>query len=211
MQAEDVSLVARSEWTSAATGAGDAPSWYCARTKPKNEHIAAANVRVNLGLEVFHPRLRSKQRTYRGVVRLVTEPVFPCYIFVRCVIDESIDHLRHTSGISSIVNFGRRIPRVPEAAIAELQECFGTEEMLDFDKHPAVGDGVRIYAGAFFGMQAVVLRSWPAKRRVQILLDILGRPTPLEVDSSLVQLENKPMAELLPVLAAPRPAIAAAW
>jgi transcriptional antiterminator RfaH len=211
MQSEYVSAAARPEWSSPTARADEAPAWYCARTKPKNEHIAAANVRVNLGLEVFHPRLRSKQRTYRGVIRLVTEPLFPGYIFVRCVLEQSIDQLRHTSGISSIVNFGKRIPAVPEAAMAELQECFGTEEMLDYDKHPAVGDGVRIYAGAFFGMQAVVLRSWPAKRRVQILLDILGRPTPLEMDSSLVQLENKPMAELLPVLAAPGAAVAAAW
>jgi len=209
MQTEDVSLLARPELPSHTAGAGDASAWYCARTKPKNEHIAAANVRVNLGLEVFLPRLRSKQRTCRGVVRTVTEPVFPGYIFVRCEIGQCIDQLRHTSGISSIVNFGKRIPSVPETAIVELQECFGMEDLLDFDKHPAVGDGVRLYAGAFFGIQAVVLRSWPARRRVQVLLDILGRPTPLEVDSSEVQVENKSMAELLPILAASQVAFAA--
>ena len=186
------------------------PAWYCARTKPKNEHIAAANVRRNLGLEVFHPRLQSEQTTCHGVIRHIREPLFPGYIFVRCVMEESLDPIRHTSGISSIVNFGQRIPEVPEAVIGELQECFGVEEMLALNKEPSVGDGVTLCAGAFFGMQAVVLRAWPAKRRVQILLDILGRPTPIEVDSSLVQMQNKPMAELLPALAAPYAMYAAA-
>ncbi len=187
-----------------------APAWYCARTKPKNEHIAAANLRRNLGLEVFHPRLRSEKTTCRGVIKRVTEPLFPGYIFVRCVIEGSIDQIRHTTGISSLVSFGQKIPTVPEMVIAELQECFGVEEMLAIDKQPCAGDGVTLCAGAFFGMQAVVLRSWPAKRRVQILLDILGRPTPMEVDSSLVTLESKPVADWLPALAAAEEAYAVA-
>jgi len=43
------------------------PAWYCARTKPKHEHIAAANLQKNLGLEVFHPRLRMERATRRGI------------------------------------------------------------------------------------------------------------------------------------------------
>ena len=179
------------------------PAWYCARTKPKSEHIAAANLRKNLGLEVFQPRLQSEQTTIRGVIKRVTEPLFPGYIFVRCVIEQSADQIRHTVGISSIVNFGQRIPTVPDSVVGELQECFGAEEMLAIDKHPLAGDGVTLCAGVFFGMQAVVLRAWPTKRRVQILLDILGRPTPMEVDTSLIGFERKPVAEWLPTLAAP--------
>ncbi len=42
-------------------------AWYCARTKPKHEHIAAANLLKNLGLEVFNPRLRVERATQRGL------------------------------------------------------------------------------------------------------------------------------------------------
>src|ERR1035441_10334880 len=59
-------------------------AWYCARTKPKHEHIAAATLRRDLGLEVFNPRLRSERATFRGVIKRVTDPLFPCYIFIRC-------------------------------------------------------------------------------------------------------------------------------
>ena len=200
MPVTDFSLTARSAWDLSSPKVN--PAWYCARTKPKNEHIAAANVRRHLGLEVFHPRLRLERVTRSGVARHVAEPLFPCYIFVRCVMEEKLDDLRHTSGISTVVNFGRKIPAIPASVIEELQDCFGAGETLDMDNQPAAGDGVTLGAGAFFGMQAVVLRTWPAKRRIQILLDILGRPTPIEVDSSLLTLQNKPVAELLPSLAA---------
>jgi hypothetical protein len=42
----------------------------------------------------------------------------------------------------------------------------------------------------------------PARQRVQILLDILGRPTLVEVDRHSVTLENRRVADLMPSLAA---------
>src|ERR1035437_7056241 len=130
-------------------------AWYCARTKPKHDHIAAANLRKNLGLEVFSPRLRSEQTTIRGVIKSITEPVFPGYVFVRCAIEEHLDQIRHTSGIGGVVNFGGRIPTVPAEVLEDLRTCFGAEEVLNLQKDPAPGDGVTLAGGAFQGMQAI--------------------------------------------------------
>jgi len=177
-------------------------AWYCARTKPKHDHIAAANLRKNLGLEVFSPRLRSEQTTIRGVVKNVTEPVFPGYVFVRCAMEDHIEPIRHTSGISGLVSFGGRMPQVPADVVEDLRSCFGAEEVLNLDRDPSPGDGVTLAGGAFMGMQAVVLRSWPARRRVQVLLEILGRPTPMEVDRNLLTLHRCSLARWLPELAA---------
>jgi hypothetical protein len=52
-------------------------------------------------------------------------------------------------------------------------------------------------------MDAQVLKSLPAKKRVQILLDILGRPTTVEVGSESVKLTKNTVADLVPFLAAP--------
>src|SRR5206468_2407925 len=87
-------------------------AWYCARTQPKHEHIAAANVGKKLGLEVFHPRLRLERATRRGPVRVI-EPLFPCYIFIRCQLNEWLSEIRYVTGISSLVHFGQKIPSVP--------------------------------------------------------------------------------------------------
>jgi transcriptional antiterminator RfaH len=176
------------------------PAWYCARTKPKHEHIAAANLQKNLGLEVFHPRLRLERATRRGVMRVV-EPLFPCYIFVRCHLAENLDGIRHVNGISSLVHFGKRVPVVPDVAIEELRQCFGTEEFMTLQDGLVAGTEVVIAAGAFLGYSAKVVRALPAVRRVQILLDFLGRPTLAEADRSSLKLLNQQVADRLPMLA----------
>ena len=179
------------------------PSWYCARTKPKHEHIATANLRKYLGLQVFNPQLRMERSTRRGPVR-VTEALFPCYIFVRCVIQERMDDIRYTNGISSIVHFADRIPPVSDTVIEDLQACFAAEEPMAVQEPLSPGVDVVIGEGAFSGMRASVLRVMPAGRRVQVLLDILGRPTAVEVDRRSVTLERNTLADLVPLLAAPQ-------
>lgn len=176
-------------------------AWYSARTKPKHEHIAAANLRKNLGLEVFSPRLRLEKLTRRGLVR-VTEPLFPCYIFVRCVIEDRFTEIQHTSGVNRLVHFGGRIPAVPDLVIAELQDYFETDEIITVDNHLTPGDEVTVASGAFAGLSAFVLKNLPAKKRVQILLDILGRPTSVEVERDAVMLNKNSLADLAPMLAA---------
>ena len=177
-------------------------AWYCARTKPKHEHIAAANLRRNLELQVFHPRLRIERATQRGVMRVV-EPLFPCYIFIRCVLEDNFSDIRHTNGISSLVHFGLKIPAVPDAIVEELRECFEDDDPITVEERISPADEVIFVEGAFTGMHAFVLRVMPAKRRVQVLLEVLGGLTPVEVERSAVVLEKNTLADFVPVLAAP--------
>ena len=178
------------------------PAWYSARTKPKHEHIATASLRRHLALEVFFPRIRLEKPTRRGLVR-VMEPLFPCYIFIRCVVEDCVNDIQRVSGVSRLVQFGNKFPQVADVIIEELKACFGTEELLVVENRLAPGDEVTVATGAFAGMDAQVLKSLPAKKRVQILLDILGRPTTVEVGSESVKLTKNTVADLVPFLAAP--------
>ena len=74
---------------------------------------------------------------------------------------------------------------IADRIIEELQECFEAGETV------APGDEVVVGEGALAGMRAFVLRLMPARRRVQILLDILSGPTPMEVDRSSLVLEKR--------------------
>jgi len=198
----DSAIEGTSHWVANRRDADASLAWYCARTKPKHEHIAAANVRENLELEVFHPRLRIERATHRGVMRVV-EPLFPCYIFVRCVLKEDLGDIRHTSGISSLVHFGHNIPAVPDSIIEELRECFEADDQMTVEDRISPADEVIFVQGAFAGMRAFVLRVMPAKKRVQVLLDVLGGPTPVEVERKAIVLERNTLADFVPVLAAP--------
>ena len=178
----------------------EALAWYCARTHPKHEHIAAGGLKKNLGLEVFHPRLRMERATRRGVVHVI-EPLFPCYIFVRCVLAQSLDPVRYTYGMSDLVNFGHRIPSVADSVIDELRQCFESEEPMRVEEPLYAGAEVTVAEGSFVGAHGIVVRVLPARQRVQILLDFLGRATVAEVDRTSLTVENPRMADVVPLLA----------
>lgn len=175
-------------------------SWLCARTQPKHEHIAAANLRKQLGLQVFHPRIKVERATRRGLVRSV-EPLFPCYIFVRCTLQEHSSLIRYVPGVSSLVQFGGIVPEVPSNVVEELQQCFSSDEPLFLQDRIGEGDEVSVVEGALMGSRGIVARVMPARQRVQILLDFLGRTTLVEFDRSSLQVENRSLADLMPSLA----------
>ncbi len=65
--------------------------------------------------------------------------------------------------------------------------------------HP--GMEVTVAEGAFLGSQGIVVRVLPAKQRVQILLEFLGRTTLTEVDRKSLTVDNRTLADLMPHLA----------
>jgi len=99
------------------------------------------------------------------------------------------------------VHFGKRIATVPEAVIDELKQCFESEEPMAMSDGLVAGAEVTIAEGPFLGLSAMVVRAFPAVRRVQILLDFLGRPTLAEVDRTSLRVQNQRVADRLPLLA----------
>ena len=176
------------------------PAWYVARTKPKHEHIAMANLARNLELEVFLPRLQFAKATRRGV-REVIEPLFPGYLFVRCVLAEWITDIQHTGGVNRLIQFGDKIPTIADAVITGLRVHFKEHEVIAARDAILPGDEVTVAEGAFAGMNASVLQTFPPRRRIQILLDILGRPTKVEVDRQVVTSKRNTVANMVPCLA----------
>ena len=94
--------------------------------------------------------------------------MFPCYIFVQCG-SSTWNDIRYISGVSSLVHFGGKVPSVPDAVIDELRECFESAQPMTFEERLFPGAAVSIADGAFRGLQAIVLRTLPAKRRVEVL------------------------------------------
>jgi transcription antitermination factor NusG len=122
-------------------------------------------------------------------------------VFARFCIGEQLDQIRYVNGVSNLVHFGHRIPVVPEPIIEELRQCFEAEEPLEVQDRLYPGAEVLVGEGAFLGFCGVVVRLMPAKQRVQILLDFLGRMTVAEVDRKSLTLENSCLADLIPPLA----------
>lgn len=165
------------------------PAWFCVRSHPKREHIAAAHLRMLADIEVFCPRLRIRKATRRGVVTFV-ECLFPNYLFAKFDAKSLLDKVKHSPSVSTIVHFGNRIPTIPEEVIAELSSAFPENEILDCDRHVEAGDEVTIGEGPLMGMKATVLRVMSPYQRVEVLLNLLGRATPVIVNPSVLVLED---------------------
>ena len=112
-----------------------------------------------------------------------------------------IDEIRHVTGISSLVHFGKRIPAVPDEAIAELKQSFESEAPMLVEDGVVPGAEATIVEGSFMGFSGRVVRTLSAGQRVQILLDFLGRVTFAEIDRKSLIVENQSAADRLPLLA----------
>jgi transcriptional antiterminator RfaH len=162
-----------------------APGWYCLRSQPKHEHIAAAHLRMVDGVTVFCPRIRFKRTVRRGTV-WVTEAMFPGYLFARFELAEMHRQVRYSHGVVGIVQFGHRYPTIEDRSLAHLREQTGAAEIKELNYALSQGDPVKIVDGVFLGLEAVVTQVVPARERVRILINFLGRKVEAELEHASV-------------------------
>ena len=155
-------------------------NWFCLRSQPKHEHIAAAHLKKMTEVEVFLPRVRFKRSTRQGLA-WVTEALFPNYLFARFDWENSLRQVQSARGVSGVVHFGDRWPIIEAAIITELQQTVGAEEPHIISGGLLPGDTVEIVDGAMRGLRAVVTRIMPSRERVAVLMEFLGRQTTIEV------------------------------
>jgi transcriptional antiterminator RfaH len=160
-------------------------AWYCLRSQAKHEHIAAAHLRKLEGVAVFCPRIRLKKMTRRCLV-WVTEAMFPGYLFAHFDLAEMHRRVRYARGVAGIVRFGDLYPTIDDAVLAQLRDRVGGADVKELSYKLSQGDKVRIAEGAFAGLEVCVTRALPAKERVKVLMDFLGRKIEAEIEHSRI-------------------------
>lgn len=166
-------------------------AWFCLHSQPKHEHIAAGHLR-QMDVEVLNPRLRFKRLTRYGPV-VVTEALFPGYLFARFDLGTSLPRVKYAPGVKTVVHFGPRWPKVPDHVIGQIRDTIGADEVRLVPSGLNPGDSVQIAGGALHGLEAVINQVLPGKQRVLVLMDFLGRQTTVELDASrVVRIGGKP-------------------
>jgi transcriptional antiterminator RfaH len=123
--------------------------------------------------------------TQRGPVWFV-EAMFPGYLFAKFIYSTQHRAVESSHGISGIVHFGDRLAILPENIVTALQSRVGAEEIVTLDYSIKVGQSVQLIDGAFQGLEAVVTHLLPAKDRIRVLFDFLGRSVEMEVSTAKV-------------------------
>ena len=157
--------------------------WYCLRSKPRMENVAAASLSSLEDVEVFLPRTQRQNQKIKQPVK----PLFPGYFFARF---DPIKHLRnvhYARGVAYLVKREEKPVLVPAKAMIELR-LLSPDGVLEIpDKPHQIGDKVKAIAGIFKGDTGNVTQLIPSRQRIKVLFEILGRDTEIEINEYEVE------------------------
>ena len=147
--------------------------WYCVRSKPKKERVAAGSLVSLHGLEIFCPQIRFQRKTVRGPVWF-QEAMFPGYLFARFDLFEMKSAVSYAPGVLNIPVFDEHYVPVPDAVIESLQKDLDAESVADAITPLEVGEETTILEGSMRGLKVKVIKLMPAQERVAVLMEMMG-------------------------------------
>jgi transcription antitermination factor NusG len=145
-------------------------------------------------IEVFSPRLRVRRLTRRGAVWFI-EAMFGGYLFARFPMRE-MQSVKSVPGVITVVSFGIYIPTIRDEVITGLRIDFDHNEIHEVQDELKPGDEITIASGPFHGLTAKFLRVLSSNARVQVLLEMLGCATTVDLSKEQV-LSRKSVAQLM--------------
>ena len=145
------------------------------RTKRHRERIVREAL-LRDAVPVYLPLVREWPRPAVGgdVV-----PMFPGYVFCQPP-PEQADRVAAATGVAGFVRFGDSPASVPPEVIGYLRSRAAADGIIDLDLEFS-GRPVTITEGPLRGLTAVIERRMTGRQRALVLLDLLQRPTRVEL------------------------------
>lgn len=163
--------------------------WYVVHTYSGHEANAAATLKQkveSLGLTEFIKEIliptQEKIKIAKGKKSTIKEKIFPGYMLVKMeVTDNSWLAVRTTAGVTGFVGMGNKPTRLPDHEVEAIKK-FIEQKVPKFQATFTVGEAVKIVEGPFADMLGSVAKIDEGKGKVQVLVSIFGRETPVELD-----------------------------
>jgi len=116
-----------------------------------------------------------------------TENVFPGYLLIRMILDdESWLVVRTTEGVTGFVGAGLKPTPVSEKEVEAIMK-FIKQEQPKFKTRFSVGEAVKIIEGPFADFLGTIDKIDEDRGKVQVLVSIFDRETPVELDFFQIQ------------------------
>lgn len=150
--------------------------WYVAKVRSQKE-TSLVTFLAQWGVEVFFPRIVQPGRTDKGLV-----PLFPTYMFCRLDPEASVWPIaKWAPGMAYFLSCDGVPTRVPEQMVDYLER-----RVSQWNEQASVsclvqGERVEVLGGPFAGLEGIFQRYLPSKQRCQILLEVVGRLTQVEL------------------------------
>ena len=158
-------------------------TWHVLHTQYQHEKNVARAL-VGKGFEVLLP-LYTTVRRWKDRKKLLSLPLFPCYVFVQSPPDRWLPILS-TPGVHTVVSFGGTPSIVPYSEIEAVRRI--SEGPLKAEPHPFLqcGDRVRLIEGPLQGLEGLLVRK-KSLWKFLVSVEMLQRSVAVEVDSSMVE------------------------
>lgn len=156
------------------------PKWLAIYTKPRWEK-KVANLLTQKGIETYCP-LNKVRRKWSDRIKLVEEPLFKSYVFVR-IADEGRASVRMTDGVINFVYWNGKPAVVRDKEILVIRRFLDEYEnvqVLQMELRP--GQQVRIIAGPLMDREGKILE---LKNKVaKVLIESLGYMLVADIDKN---------------------------
>ena len=159
--------------------------WYCLKCQPRMENLAAESLKQLPEVEVFFPQTKITKKSL-SKNREIQKALFPNYIFTSFDPIRSMRAVNYCQGVAYIVRHGIDPVEVQPAIIDGLKSITLNDIVHMPKGKPTIGQSVNVLHNLFDGDQATVAKLIPEKKRVQVLLEILGTPCHIEINEELV-------------------------
>jgi transcription antitermination factor NusG len=164
--------------------------WWAIYTRHQHEKVVA-DVLSAKGFEVFLP-LYDSIRRWKDRQKLLSLPLFPCYVFVRGGLARR-SQIISTPGVHMALTHGDRIAVIPEKEIDAVRRT--VEGPFRMEPHPFLrcGDGVRVIRGSLQGVEGILIRK-KNQFRLVLSVDMLAKSVAVEIDAADVESVSKPVS-----------------
>ena len=157
--------------------------WWALYTRHQHEKAVATMLSAK-GFEVFLPLYESTRR-WKDRSKMITLPLFPCYVFVRGGLDRRLQVVT-TPGVHMILFSGERVAVIPDAEIRAIQKA--VEGPFRVEPHPFLkcGERVRVTRGSLEGVEGILVRKKNLYRLV-LSVDMMAQSVAMEIDATDVE------------------------
>ena len=170
--------------------------WYVVNTYSGHESKVKENLEMrteSMGMEnnifrVVIPETKEVE-IKDGVKKEKTKKMFPGYVLVEMVMsDEAWYAVRNTPGVTGFIGSSGKGAKPIPLSPAEIDKILASEGMsrLDLENDLNEGDSVKIIDGPFKEMFGKVQNIDLENQKLNILIDLFGQETPVEVELSQI-------------------------
>lgn len=168
--------------------------WFVVHTYSGHEHKVAEALKqrtqtLNLSdkiIEVLIPT-QEKIQIKRGQKKAIKEKIFPGYMLVKLELtDDAWLAVRTTQGVTGFVGVGPKPKPLPRHEVEAIQQ-YMSQAAPQYKAEYVEGEAVKIVDGPFNDFLGSVKSIDEEKGKVEVLVSIFGRETPVELDFLQVQ------------------------